>query len=133
MNALTQTSFPLLLRRILLADAAATAATGFLLVFGGGMLRDLLGMPVELMRYSGVSLLPFAALVLFAATRRQPLRPLIRAIIVANALWAIDSFVLLASGIVTPTLLGTAFVAAQAIVVGAFAVLQYAGLRQVGV
>lgn len=122
--------FPPLLRWALLADAAASATTGLLLVFGGGFLRDLLGLPGELTHYAGLSLLPFAALVAFAATRPHPSRALVTAIAVYNALWAIDSFALLASGLVNPTWLGTAFVIVQALAVGGLAILQYVGLKQ---
>jgi hypothetical protein len=125
-----RTPFPPLLRWALLADAAASTATGLLLVFGGGLLRDLLGLPSVLMYYAGLSLIPFAALVAYSATRQQPMRSLVWAIAAYNALWMVDSFVLLASGAVTPTLLGEAFVIAQALAVGALALLQYAGLRQ---
>ncbi len=124
------TLFPALLRRALLADAAASLATGLLLVFGGTALHALLHLPERLMLYAGLSLLPFAALVAYVATRERPHRTAIWAVIAYNALWAIDSLVLLASGLVTPTLLGSAFVIAQAFAVGGFAILQYAGLKQ---
>jgi len=130
MTATVRPSFPALLRLALLADAAASAATGLLLALGGGWLRDLLGLPEPLMHYAGLSLLPFAALVGFAATRREPLRPVIWAIVVYNALWAIDSLVLLGAGMVSPTWLGTAFVIVQALAVGGLAALQCTGLKQ---
>lgn len=122
--------FPPLLRWALMADAPASAATGLLLVFGGSSLRDLLGLPSGLMHYAGLSLIPFAALVAYAATRRQPMRPLIWAIAAYNVLWTVDSFALLLSGFIAPTWLGAAFIVAQALAVGALAVLQYAGLKQ---
>ena len=49
-----------------------------------------------------------------------------------NAAWTLASIALLFSGAVTPNLLGELFVAAQAIVVGALAELQYIGLRKSG-
>jgi hypothetical protein len=125
-------TFHALLRFALLADAVASAATGLLLIFGGGWLRDLLGLPGSLMLYAGLSLLPFAAAVSYVATRAQPQRAGILAIVIYNALWAIDSIVLLGSGIVTPTIPGTAFVIAQALAVGVLATLQIAGLKQAG-
>jgi predicted membrane-bound dolichyl-phosphate-mannose-protein mannosyltransferase len=120
------------LRRALLADAAASAATGLLLALGAQHLTDLLGLPVALMRYVGMSLLPFAAIVLLIGLRANPPRAAVLAIIAYNALWAIDSLVLLASGLVHPTLLGAAFVIAQATIVGAFALLQWIGLKRLG-
>lgn len=126
-------SFPMLLRRALLADAAASLATGLLLVFGGTALHALLHLPERLMLYAGLSLLPFAALVAYVGTRGQPHRAAIWAIVAYNALWAVDSLILLASGLIAPTLLGSAFVTAQAFAVGGFAILQYAGLKQTDV
>jgi hypothetical protein len=51
-------------------------------------------------------------------------------VVAYNALWALDSVLLLALGGVSPTLLGSAFVVAQALLVGLFALAQYAGLRR---
>jgi len=57
---------------------------------------------------------------------------LVAIVIAGNAVWTIASIALLFSGAVTPNLLGEVFVAAQAIVVGALAELQYIGLRRSG-
>ena len=38
------------LRNVLMLDAAASGATGLLLVAGAGVLEDLLGLPVALLR-----------------------------------------------------------------------------------
>jgi hypothetical protein len=45
-------------------------------------------------------------------------------------LWVAGSIGLLVSGWVAPTMLGTAFVTAQAVVVGVLAELQFVGLRR---
>ena len=118
------------LRRVLMLDAVATAGTGLMLTFGASLTKDLLGLPPSLMQYAGVSLLPFAALVGFLATRETISRPAVWAVIAYNALWSIDSIVLLATGAVAPTALGYAFVIAQAAVVALFAELEYVGLRR---
>jgi hypothetical protein len=131
MTAIVQRSdTALFLRRALLADAAASATTGLLLAVGAQYLTDLLGLPVSLMRYAGMSLLPFAAIVLFVALRANLPRIPVIAIIAYNALWTIDSIVLLASGFIQPTSLGTVFVIAQAATVGLFAVLQWIGVKR---
>lgn len=49
------------LRRVLFADAATCVATGLLLMLGSSLLEPLLGLPTGLLRYAGLSLLPFAA------------------------------------------------------------------------
>ncbi len=53
-----------------------------------------------------------------------------RAIIALNVLWVAGSIGLLMSGYVAPTMLGHAFVIAQALAVGVFAELQFIGLRR---
>jgi hypothetical protein len=69
-------------------------------------------------------------LVAFVALRERISRAAIIAIIVYNALWTVDSLLLLVSGWVTPTALGYAFAIAQALAVAAFAALQIMGLRK---
>ena len=70
------------------------------------------------------------ALVAFVGTREAISRPAVKAIIALNVLWVVGSIGLLTSGYVAPTVLGYAFVIAQAIVVGVFAELQFIGLRR---
>jgi hypothetical protein len=119
-----------LLRFALLADAAASGATGLLAFAGAGILSGLLGLPTQLLLYAGFSLLPYAAIVAYAGTRPIVSRPAVWAIVAYNALWAVDSIVLLVSGYVAPTALGYAFVIFQAAVVAGFAGLQIVGLRK---
>ncbi|MGE0726318.1 MAG: hypothetical protein AB7O45_18235, partial [Alphaproteobacteria bacterium] len=90
----------------------------------------LLGLPAALLRGAGIVLLPFAALVAWLGTRREVARGAVWAVVVVNALWAIDSIVLLLTGWVAPTGLGIAFVVFQAVVVAGFAELQWMGLRR---
>jgi hypothetical protein len=118
------------LRLALLADAAVSGATGLAMMLGAGVVDGLLGVPGVLLRYAGLSLMPFAALVAFLATRENLSRPAAWAVVAYNALWAVDSIVLMASGWIAPTALGYAFIAFQALVVAIFAKLQYIGLRK---
>jgi hypothetical protein len=119
-----------LLRFALAADAAATAATGLLLVVASGALATWLGIPETLLRYTGVVLLPYAAIVGYLASRTYVARMAVWGVIAANLAWALDSALLVASNWIEPTMLGYGFVIAQALVVAAFAELQYLGLRQ---
>ena len=114
----------------LVLDAAASGATGLLLVAGAGVLEDLLGLPVALLRDAGLILIPYVAFVAWVGTRETITRGAVWAIVAANALWAIASVGLLASGWVAPTALGYAFVIAQAVVVALLGELQYAGLKR---
>ena len=118
------------LRYALLADAVASGATGLLMIAGADLLTGLLGLPVALMREAGLLLVPYVALVAFVGTRETISRPAVQAIIALNVLWVVGSIGLLVSGYVAPTVLGYAFVIAQAIVVGVFAELQFIGLRR---
>jgi hypothetical protein len=118
-----------LLRDALLADAAISGGTGLLMAAAAAPLEQLLAIPSTLLFYAGVSLLPFAALVAWLGTRERPGRLAIWAVIIVNALWVIDSVLLLASGWLEPAPLGTAFIAVQAVVVALFAELQYVALR----
>ena len=120
------------LRLVLLADAAASGATAALLVAGAGLLERLLGLPVALMREAGMLLIPYVVLVVLVAARPSVAVAAVNAIIAINAAWTAASVLLLVSGWVSPTLIGVAFVLAQAAAVGAFAVIQYVCLRQAG-
>ncbi len=119
-----------LLRQALLADAVTSAACAALLVGGAGFLDDLLGLPTALLRGAGLVLLPFVAFVAWLGTRARVPRLAVLAVIGLNALWALDSFLLLASGWVAPHAAGLAFVIAQAVVVAMYAELQVMGLRR---
>ena len=121
------------LRLVLCADAVASGATAALLVAGANVLERWLGLPVALMREAGLVLVPYVLLVAFIASRPAVAVAAVNAIIAVNAAWTAASVLLLVSGWVSPTLLGVAFVLAQALAVGAFGVLQYVCLRQVAV
>ena len=116
------------LRRILAVDAATCIATGALLAIAADPLAPMLGLSVTLLKYAAISLFPIAAFMVWVAAR-API-PLAGAwlVIIGNVGWVIGSaFVLLAS---SPTLLGYAFVIAQAVAVAALAELEFHGLRR---
>ena len=118
------------LRQALLADALVSGATGLLLALGAGALAGFLGLPEALLRYAGLILLPYAAMVAAIGTRSS-IRPAAAwAVIAINALWALDSVILLLSGWVAPNALGYGFVIAQAAVVAMFAEIQLISLRR---
>ncbi|MEZ5670448.1 MAG: hypothetical protein R3F55_24045 [Alphaproteobacteria bacterium] len=93
-------------------------------------LGDLFGLPAALLRWAGVAVPPFVALVGWAASRPAVPRQLAVAIVAANAGWVVASIALLVGGWVAPTALGWAFVIAQAVLVGVYAELQLIGLRR---
>ena len=118
------------LRGVLFADAGTCAASGLLLVAGGGFLQNLLGLPASLMFYAGLSLFPFTAFLVYAATRKSISKTFVWLIIGLNLLWTIDSFLLLVSGYAEPTSFGYVFVIFQAIGVLIFADLEFIALRK---
>src|SRR5947209_16416151 len=119
-----------LLRRALLLDAVASAGTGVLTAAGAAILSRLCNLPEPLLAYGGLSLLPFAAIVGLLARRDVLPAAIVWAVIAYNALWSIDSIVLLLSGWIAPNAFGFVFVIAQALVVAVVAECQYIGLRR---
>jgi hypothetical protein len=119
-----------ILRLALIADSIASGATALLIFAGAGLLASLLGLPVELLRYAGVVLMPFVAFVAYVGTRSEIPRGAAGAIVVLNFAWVAASVAFLLSGWIAPTVLGYAFVLVQAVVVGLLAELQWVGLRR---
>jgi uncharacterized protein YjeT (DUF2065 family) len=120
------------LRRALLADAVFSGIAAVLLTADAGALASLLDLPEALLRETGLFLIAYTALVGWLGTRASVPKALVMIVIAGNAAWTVASFALLFSGAVTPNLLGEIVVAAQAIATGAFAELQYIGLRRSG-
>jgi hypothetical protein len=118
------------LRWALFADAIATGATGLLMTFAAGTLAPLLQLPESLLFYAGLPLIPYAAFVGWLARRDAMPRFAVWAVIVLNVLWAADCALLAFGGWFAPNALGVAFVLMQAVVVAAFAELQYIGLKR---
>jgi hypothetical protein len=119
-----------LLRQALVADAATSAACGLLMTLAAGPMSGTLGLPEMLLRVVGIVLLPYAAFIGWLGLREQIQRPIAWAVVLGNAIWAADSFLLLASGWVEPTRAGYAFVIAQGLAVLMYAEFQYVGLRR---
>ena len=82
-----------------IADAAASGATGLMMIAGAGLLEGLLGLPTALMREAGLLLVPYVALVAYVGTRETIARPAVKAIIAINVLWVAASIGLLMSGV----------------------------------
>jgi hypothetical protein len=120
----------LFLRRAIQADAIFSGVSAVLLTFGAAELAPWLNLPEALLRESGLVLIAYTALVGWLATRQVMPKPLVLMVIAINAAWTVASIALLFSSAVTPNLLGEAFVAMQAIAVGALGELQYIGWRR---
>ncbi|WP_051515759.1 hypothetical protein [Candidatus Blastococcus massiliensis] len=124
----TTATAPSLLRLALRTDAVVSGLNGAAYLLLTGPLSDLLGLPSGHLRGLGIFLLVYAAGVWLVAER--PLRPAVGAVIVGNLLWVAGSLVVVAADVGTPTTTGAVWVVLQAVVVAAFAVLQFAGLRR---
>ena len=122
----------LFLRRAMLADAIFSGVSAVLLTSGAGLLAPWFNLPEALLRETGLFLIAYSALVGWLGTRQTMPKALVQVVIVGNAAWTVASIALLFSPWVSPNLLGEMAVAAQAIAVGAFAELQYIGLRKSG-
>lgn len=118
------------LRNVLYADAVMSGAAGLLMIAGAPVLGPLLELPADLLRWAGVLLAPFVALLIVAARRPSVSRLLLLDIVALNAAWVVASLGVLLSGAVSPNAFGYAFVIAQAIAVAVLAELQFTAWRQ---
>ena len=133
MAPMTHTQSATFVRRLLLTDALVSGATGAVMAGAAPLLESWLGLPTALLRFAGIALLPFAAVVGWLALQTAPARAGVQAIVAANFAWVIASILLLVAGGVNPTALGIAFVVFQAIVVGFLGELQYMAMRRTNI
>lgn len=127
---MTPTPRDTFLRRVLVLDAATSGLMAIALLAGADALSPLLGLPKSLLIGTAAVLVPFAALVLWIATREALPRAGAWIVIGLNALWVADSVLLLFTDWVAPAALGTAFVLAQAAAVAVLAELEFVGLKR---
>jgi hypothetical protein len=123
------TAHPHFLRRVLALDALSCAACALPQLLLNQSMARWLGLPSVLLSGTGLFLLVYSAVVGFLASRAAPPRPLVWLLVAGNLVWAVDCLLLLASGWVSPTALGTAYVLVQAMTVLLLADLQWLGLR----
>jgi hypothetical protein len=121
---------PHFLRRILLFDAALSGVSGLALVLGAGPLGERFDLPVALLVGAGLVTLPWAAALIYLATRPTLPRTAVLAVIGLNLLWVVDSIALVLTGWVEPNALGYTFVVVQALAVALIAEFQCVALRR---
>ncbi|MEU9589203.1 hypothetical protein AB0D84_05635 [Streptomyces sp. NPDC048193] len=127
--ALARTLEPrLTLRRFLALDAAVTGANALAYLALSGPLGRLLGAGSGLLLGLGAFLAGYAAAVGLLAARRRPPALAVRAVVEANLAWSALSVAALALWL-SPTTAGAVWTVLQALVVTAFALLQYAALK----
>ncbi|MGW1891342.1 hypothetical protein ACWCP6_13970 [Streptomyces sp. NPDC002004] len=126
---LARTSEPAtMLRRFLALDAVVTTGNGLAYLVASGPLGRLLGVDGGLLLGIGAFLAVFGAGVGVLAARTGPPVLPVRAVVEANAAWALLSLVALFAWL-SPTTAGAVWIPAQAVTVAGFAALQYAALR----
>ncbi len=119
----------ILLKRVLILDAASCLGMGAALALGAGALSPLFGIDPAIVRGAGVALPPVGAFILWLGTRSEAPAALVYAVILGNAAWVVESL-LLASSTSGITPLGIAFVSVQAAAVTGLSLLEWLGLRQ---
>ena len=122
-----------LLKVALLADALVSGAVALLQLLAGKLLAGLLALPAVLLLESGVFLVGYVTLLLVLATRRRLWSGLVWAVVIGNVGWAVGCLSLIPllplTGNAPASPLGIAFLLVQAVVVLAFALLQWRGWR----
>jgi uncharacterized protein YjeT (DUF2065 family) len=127
MPMLPQTPF---LRFALAADAAASGAMGLAFAAAPAAIGALTSLPAGLLRYAGLFLVAYAALLAWLAARNAVPRPMLWLLVAGNLIWAVDCAALPLLGIVTPNGWGIALLAVQAVAVAVFAELYIIALRR---
>ncbi|WP_289538681.1 hypothetical protein [Pseudomonas sp. SO81] len=119
-----------LLRRALLADGLMGIASGSLLILLNGWYANLLALPGDLLLAAGLTLLPLGLFLMWLGSQETVSRRLVWVVLAINAMWVIDSLVLLFSGWISPNLLGQVFVIGQAALVLLLLELELIGLKR---
>jgi hypothetical protein len=118
------------LARILVLDAATCAAMGLLLLVASSPLAGLTGIPAPLLLYAGLALIPIALYMAAVARVATGNALAVWLVVLGNIGWALASLGLFA--VISPNILGTAFILAQAAVVAALAWAELAAWRAGG-
>jgi hypothetical protein len=115
------------LKQTLTADALSCLGMGAVLAAAADPLADLFGLAGGLVSGAGLILLPIGLFILIVARRETAAPIFVLAIIAGNALWIAESLMVAAT---TPriTMIGTAFVLAQAASVAALTALETSGV-----
>jgi hypothetical protein len=103
-----------LLRLVLLADGIGCIGMGLAMLPLTGWLEETLGLPSVLLIALAAYLVAYGAAETFVGTRQEATRSSVIALIVLNAMWVLDSAIVLAAGWFSPTDAGTITIAVLA-------------------
>lgn len=120
------------LKNTLTVDGITCGALFLLCVLGTSFVASLLGLPARIVTIAGWILLPSALLMVFVAAREVPNRALANLIALGNLAWVAASFVIITIFARQMTGLGIVLVAAQALGVLRFAILEAKGAAALG-
>jgi hypothetical protein len=117
-------------RNIVLFDAATCAVMGLALVLAAAPIASLTLIPLALVHYAGVALLPIAAFMAAVALGR--VRSIVGPALVigGNVLWVVASAALTVGDWIAPNGFGYVFIGAQAVAVALLATLELVALRR---
>lgn len=118
------------LRVVIAADAAVCGLGGALFAAAAPALAGPLGLSPALMQPVGLFLLGYAALLGWLASRPALSRVVVWWLVAFNALWAIESIMLVTLGWTQPTTLGVVVVIGQGLGALIVADLQWISLRR---
>ncbi len=121
---------PQFLRHVLWLDAASGVATAALQCEFAQALTTLLGLPANLLLWSGWLLASCALGIVWIATRPVIPAAAVWTLVAVNTRWVMGCLGRLASSLVAPTLLGEAFLVVQAVAVGVLVELEWIGVRR---
>jgi hypothetical protein len=117
------------LKLALYADAAASATlAGGQLLFPS-LLAEHLSLPAILLTETGIFLVGYVLMLLCLAGMARVWAAAIQFVVIGNVGWALGCLALAATPLVSPSMLGVAFLVFQAVAVLLFAWMERAGLR----
>ncbi|MFE6492109.1 hypothetical protein [Streptomyces sp. NPDC057748] len=119
------------LRAALVADVILTGANGIGYLALATVLDSFLGVPLPVQYAVGVFLTVYALWVLTVSRQEDIGRGAVTVVIALNAAWAVAGVVAVVLDALTATTVGNGWIVFQALVVGAMAAVQYAGLRRI--
>ena len=123
---------PDFLRTVLFADSATCVACGLFMVAAARPFASVSQIPLEVLRYAGLSLFPIAVFIALVAARAARSLPAVGVVIAGNLAWSAASFWLMSSRVIAPTTLGQLFIGAQAATVLALTTLELRGVMRLG-
>ena len=120
-----------LLKLTLRADALVSGAVALIHTVATASLAGLTRLPEPLILGTGIFLFAYVLLLLAMSAPARLWTPLVRLVIVGNAIWAVEALTLVGgAGGVEPGGLGVAWLIIHAVTVAGFALIQFVGLRR---